>query len=89
MPDPFDSCNTRGNFFSQFLDMTAPGKDCINDVDTWFTGVPLMLRTGEAVKVFSFCLEPISINSILVILSVSLLAISRLLIFSKSVFKQD
>ena len=48
-----------------------------------------MLRTGEAVKVFSFCLEPISINSILVILSVSLLAISRLLIFSKSVFKQD
>ena len=59
------------------------------DVDTWFTGVPLMLRTGEAVKVFSFCLEPISINSVLVILSVSLLAISRLLIFSKSVFKQD
>ena len=25
-PDPFDSCNTRGNFFSQLLDMTALGK---------------------------------------------------------------
>ena len=22
LPDPFDSCNTRGNFFSQLLDMT-------------------------------------------------------------------
>ena len=59
------------------------------DVDTWFMGVPLILRTGEAVRVFTFCLEPISINSILVMLSVSLLAISHLLIFSKSSFKQD
>ena len=59
------------------------------DVDTWFTGVPLILRTGEAVRVFTFCLEPISINSILVMLSVSLLVISHLLIFSKSSFKQD
>ena len=97
LPDPFDSGNTRGNFFSQFLDMTAPGKDCIN-TPRYLTlipglraglGVPLMLRTGGAVRVFSFCLEPISINSILVILSVSLLAISHLLIFSKSVFKRD
>ena len=56
------------------------------DADTWFTGVPLMLRTGEAVRVFSFCHEPISINSVLVMLSVSLLAISHLLIFSKSSF---
>ena len=59
------------------------------DVDTWFTGVPLMLRTGEAVKVFSFCHEPISINSVLVILSVILLAFSHSLVFSKSSFKQD
>ena len=59
------------------------------DVDTWFTGVPLMLRTGEAVGAFTFCLEPISINSVLVMLNVSLLAISHLLIFSKSSFKQD
>jgi len=51
LPEPFDSCNTRGIFFSQLLDMTASGKVCINeytyrdfDVDTWFTGVPLMLR---------------------------------------------
>ena len=58
------------------------------DVDTWFK-VPLMFNTGEAVRVLSFCLEPISINSVLVILSVSLLAISHLLIFSKSSFKLD
>ena len=59
------------------------------DVDTWFTGVPLILRTGKAVRAFSFCLEPISINSALVMLSVSMLAISHLLIFSKPLFKQD
>ena len=47
-----------------------------------------MLTTGESVMVFSFCLEPISINLVFVILSVSLLAISHLLIFSKSSFKQ-
>ena len=57
------------------------------DVDTWFTGVPLMLTTRESVMVFSFCLEPISINSVFVVLSVSLLAISHLRIFSKSSFK--
>ena len=58
------------------------------DVDTWFTGVPLMLTTGESVMVFSFFLEPIGINSVFVMLSLSLLAISHLLIFSKSSFKQ-
>ena len=47
-----------------------------------------MLTTGESVMVFSFCLEPISINLVFVLLSVSLLAISHLLIFSKSSFKQ-
>ena len=59
------------------------------DVDTCFTVVPLMLRTGEAVRAFSFCLKPISINSVLVTFSVSSLAITHLLIFSKSSFKQD
>ena len=59
------------------------------DVDTWFKGVPLMFNTADAVRVLSVCLEPISINSVLLILSVSLLAISHLLIFSKSSFKQD
>ena len=47
-----------------------------------------MLTTGESVMVFSFCLEPISKDSVCVILSVSSLAISHLLIFSKSLFKQ-
>ena len=94
LPHPFDSCNTRGNFFSQLLDrlpqvrfasMSTP-RDF--DVDTWFTGVPLMLTTGESVIVFSFYLEPISINSVFVVLSMRLLTISHLLIFSKSSFKQ-
>ena len=35
------------------------------DNDTWFTRVPLMFRTEEAFRVFRFCLEPISINSVL------------------------
>ena len=47
-----------------------------------------MLTTGESVMVFSFWLEPIGINSVFVMLSLSLLAISHLLIFSKSSFKQ-
>ena len=47
-----------------------------------------MLTTGESVMLYSFCLEPISINSVFGILSVSLLAISHLLIISKSSFKQ-
>ena len=47
-----------------------------------------MLTTGESVIVFSFYLEPISINSVFVILSMRLLTISHLLIFSKSSFKQ-
>ena len=34
------------------------------DVDTWFEGIPLMFNTGEAVRVLSFCLEPISLNSV-------------------------
>ena len=47
-----------------------------------------MFYTGEVVWMFSFCLEAISINS--VILSVSLLVINHLPIFStKSLFKQD
>ena len=47
-----------------------------------------MLTMGESVMVYSFFLEPISKNLVFVVLSVSLLAISHLLIFSKSSFKQ-
>ena len=95
LPDPFDSCNTRYIFLANFstwlpqVKFASVSTPRDFDVYTLFTGVPLMLRTGEAVRVFSFCHEPISINSVLVILSVSLLAISHLLIFSKSSFKQD
>ena len=48
-----------------------------------------MLRTGEAVRAFSFRLKPISIIILSHNNNVSLLAISHLLIFSKSSFKQD
>ena len=37
------------------------------NVDTWFNGVPLMLRTEEAVRAFSFRLKQININSVLVV----------------------
>ena len=88
LPDPFDSCNTRGIFFLGSFSIWLPQvrfalfstpRDL--DVDTWFMGVPLIFKTGDAVRVLSFCLEPISINSLLVILSVSLFAINHLLIF--------
>ena len=58
------------------------------DVNTWFTGVPLMLTMGESVMVYSFFLEPISKNLVFVVLSVSSLEISHLLLVSKSSFKQ-
>ena len=46
----------------RFASMSTP-KDF--DVDTWFMGVPLMLRTGQALGAFSFCIEQISINSVI------------------------
>ena len=60
LPDPFDSCNTRGNFVSQLLDMAAQVKFASIstprdlDVDTWFMGVPLIFKTGDAVRVLKF-----------------------------------
>ena len=63
MPDPFDIAAIPEAIFSanfsirlpqvRFASMSTP-RDF--DVDTWFTGVPLMLRTGQALRVFSFCL---------------------------------
>ena len=44
-------------------------------VETWFMRVPLMVKVGVSVRVLSYCLEPISLNSVLVIFSVSSLAI--------------
>jgi len=46
-------------------------------VETWFMGVPLMVKVGVSVRVLGFCLEPISINSVLFILSLSFFAISH------------
>ena len=61
----------------------------LKEVGTWFVGAPLMVKIGVAVRVLSFCLEPISINSVLVIFSVSLFAISHSLMFWKSLLRQD
>ena len=49
-------------------------------------GEPLIEGLGGTVKVRSLCVDPISINSVFVILSVSLFAISQLLTFTKSSF---
>ena len=73
-PDPFNSSAAipeviiLANFLIwlpqvRFASMSRPGDF---DIDTWFTGVPLILRTGETVTMFSFRLDPISINSVLV-----------------------
>ena len=48
--------------------------------DTLFNGAPSMTNDGDLSKVRSFCLEPISINSVFDLLRVSLFAISHSLI---------
>ena len=57
-------------------------------VVTCSIGEPLIEGLGGTVRVHSLYLDPISINSVLVILSVSLFAISQLLTFTKSSFRQ-
>ena len=44
---------------------------------TWLTWVLVILIVGEAVRVFSLCLDPISMNSVLVMFNVSLFACSQ------------
>ena len=46
------------------------------------------VRVGDAVRVLSFYLEPISMNSVLVMLRESFFALGHLLIFCKSTFRQ-
>ena len=48
-----------------------------------------MVKIGVTVRVLSFCLEPISINSVLVKFIVTLFAISHSLMFCKSSLRQD
>ena len=58
-------------------------------VVTCSTGAQLIDGLGGTVRVHSLCLDPMSINSVLVILSVSLFAISQLLTLTKSSLRQD
>ena len=56
-------------------------------VVTWLTWKSLIANVGDSVRVLSLCLDPISINSVLVIFRVSLFALSQLWTFSKSWFR--
>ena len=56
---------------------------------TWLTWVLVILIVGEAVRVFSLCLDPISMNSVLVMFNVSLFACSQLKTFARSSFRQN
>ena len=56
-------------------------------VATWVTRKSLIASVGETVTVLSLCLDPINMNSVLVIFRVSLFALSQLWTFSKSSFK--
>ena len=51
--------------------------------------VRFILIVGEAVRVFSLCLDPISMNSVLVMFKVSLFACSQLKTFARSSFRQN
>ena len=44
---------------------------------------------GEVVRVFSLCLDPISINSVLVMFNASLFACSQSKMFARSLFRQN
>ena len=55
-------------------------------VVTWLTWKSLIASIGDSVRVLSFCRDPRSMNSVLVIFRVSLFAISQLWTFSKSWF---
>ena len=46
-------------------------------VVTWLTSKSLIANVGDSVRVLSLCLDPISINSVLVIFRVSLFALSQ------------
>ena len=61
------------------------------NLSIWLLQLSLSLMSilWESVRVPSLCLDPISINSVLVIFRVSLFAISQLLTFAKSLFKHD
>ena len=48
------------------------------EVVTWLTSKSLIANLGDSVRVLSLCLDPISINSVLVIFRVSLFALSQL-----------
>ena len=43
---------------------------------------------GDGVRLLNFCLDPIDINSVFVLLGVNFLAISQRFIFDKSRFKE-
>ena len=47
-------------------------------VATWVTRKSLIASVGETVTVLSLCLDPINMNSVLVIFRVSLFALSQL-----------
>ena len=56
--------------------------------ETLFNCVPLISKAGIADRLFNFCLDPININSVFVMLRVNLLARSQRFIFDKSWFKE-
>ena len=48
-----------------------------------------IFKEGREGRLLSFCLEPINMNSVLVIFSINLLAVSQRFLLSKSPFRED
>lgn len=84
MPYSFYGPNTRSDFLCYFLDMATQSSlsSMVTPSDfavvTWLTSKSLIANVGDSVRVLSLCLDPISINSVLVIFRVSLFALSQL-----------
>ena len=87
----FNRSNTRRDFFLvialiwllhvRFSSINTP-RDLVKF--TLFNCVSLISKAGKAERLFNFCLDPININSVFVMLRVNLLAVSQRFIFDKS-----
>ena len=52
-------------------------------------GTLFIFKEGREGRLLSFCLELINMNSVLVIVSVNLFAVSQRFMLSKSLFRED
>ena len=84
MSSSFYGTNTRGHLFYEFLDMSTPIESIINNDSQRFSVSNLLdLSTVDrkcrgTVRLLCLCLDPMRMNSVLVIVRVNLFALNQL-----------